>query len=91
MTTSPGSAPMPCEALDDRQRRGAAEAVVVDVERPGEVERVVDLLRGFGGRHAVLELERSRAGLDLVGRAERLERRLRHLRAGSAGAGEGRN
>ena len=59
------------EALVKRVGRGAAEAVVVDVERAGEVERVIDRMRGLGARHAVLELERADARLDAVGRRER--------------------
>ena len=59
------------EALHDGQRRGAAEAVVVDVERAGEVEHVVDTLRGLLGRDTVAELEPAGARVDPVGRRQR--------------------
>ena len=70
------------EALAQRIGRGAAEAVVVDVERAGEVERVEDPFGGLGARHAVLELERADPRLDARGRRQRLDRRLRHFGPG---------
>ena len=56
------------------RKRVDADATQVVHERAvgvGEVEVVVELLGGRLARHAVLELERTDARLDLVGRDER--------------------
>ena len=65
------------EALVEPQGRRAAETVVVDVQRAGEVERVKDLFRGLGAGCAVLEVQRTDGGLDPVGRTKRIDRLLR--------------
>ena len=62
------------EALPDRVRRRAREAVEVHVEAVHEVEMVVDALGGLAGRHAVDELERPEPGLELLRRPDRAKR-----------------
>ena len=44
MTMSPLPAPTAWKPLTSPKSRGAAKTVVVDVERAGEVQRIVDLL-----------------------------------------------
>ena len=55
------------KALADRIGGCAAVAVEERVEAAGEIQRVVDLVDGFGARRTVLELKRADARLDLVG------------------------
>ena len=77
-------------ALQERQRRGAAKTVVVDVQRVAEVERVGHLTRRLGARRAVLEVERADRRLDAVGRAERVDGVLADFGPDRRGHHEGR-
>jgi hypothetical protein len=66
------------ESALERERGCAAIAVEKGVEAAGEVEGVIDLLRGFRRWRAVLEVERADPRFDLI----RGRYRLRHLEGG---------